>query len=349
MVGGAVAVTDSICSYLDKFEQHIGSKIKDYSNVRIVYYHCKLSLTLLLFHRDKFLDELVENEHIDAVFTVWEPYWNARRPHLAGFAQPDIIYKNSPYFLIIPFKQRLANRIKNAIKLWCIKKSTKNIYTENPEVSEQLQKLMPEAKVYTVTSYYHQVYDCPNEWIRYPLPEFNGTTLLTIAAPYPHKNLPITVDVAKILRKRYPNFRFRFVLSLKPEELKGFDDSLKENFVFIGRVKIEECPSLYSQSKIMWMPTLLECFSGTYAESMRMKKPIITTDLGFAHGTCGEAAKYFSPLSANEAADAIYNVATNQDLYNTLVERGIEQLKTFNNSEERALLLINYLEEIAHE
>lgn len=118
MVGGAVAVTDSICSYLDKFEQHefvvvlspycehIGSKIKDYSNVRIVYYHCKLSLTLLLFHRDKFLDELVENEHIDAVFTVWEPYWNARRPHLAGFAQPDIIYKNSPYFLIIPFKQR---------------------------------------------------------------------------------------------------------------------------------------------------------------------------------------------------------------------------------------------------
>lgn len=361
MVGGAIAVTDSICSYLNTFKQHdfvvvlspfcehIGPKIKDYPNVKIVNYHCRFSLSLLLFQRDKFLDQLVEKEKIDAVFTVWEPYWNARCPHLAGFAQPDIIYTNSPYFSIMPIKLKIVNRLKNIIKMWCIKKSTSHIYTENPEVSERLQKLMPNAKVYTVTSYYHQVYDSPNKWVNRPLPKFQGTTLLSIAAPYPHKNLPISVDVAKILRRRHPDFKFRFILTLKPEELKGYDDSLEENFVFIGRVKIEECPSLYVQSDIMWMPTLLECFSGTYAEAMRMKKPIITTDMGFARGTCGEAANYYSPLSAQEAADSIYNVATNQDLYNSMINKGIEQLKTFNNSEERASLLIKHLEDIAKE
>ena len=155
--------------------------------------------------------------------------------------------------------------------------------------------------------------------------------------------------MTKILRAKHPDFSFRFVLTLKPEELEGYDDSIKDNLVFIGRVKIEECPSLYSQSDIMWMPTLLECFSGTYAEAMRMKKPIITTDMGFARGTCGEAAVYYSPLAAMEAADTIYNVATNQDLYNTMVNKGTEQLKSFNNSEERASLLIKYLEEIAKE
>lgn len=361
MVGGAIAVTDSICSYLNRFPQHdflvllspqcehIGPKIKDYPNIRVIYYYCKTSPYVIFTHRDSFLDNLVKKETIDAVFTVWEPYWAARRPHLAGFAQPDIIYTESPYFSIISFKERMANKIKNNLKLWCIKKSTKHIYTENQEVSERLKVLMPNSKVYTVTSYYHQIYDQPKKWIERKLPDFDGTTMLTIAAPYPHKNLPITVAVVKKLKEKYSEFRFRFVMTLNPEELKGYDESLKEYFVFLGRVKIEECPSLYVQSDIMWMPTLLECFSGTYAEAMRMKTPIVTTDLGFAHGTCGDAAKYFSPLSANEAVDCIYEIATNKKIHNQLVENGQMQMKTFNNSEERASMLINILEDIANQ
>lgn len=38
------------------------------------------------------------------------------------------------------------------------------------------------------------------------------------------------------------------------------------------------------------MPSLLECFTATYPEAMRMERPIVTTDLAFAQGLCGEAA-----------------------------------------------------------
>lgn len=359
MTGGAIAVTDSICSYLNKFAQHgfvvvlspqceyIGIKIQAYSNVKVINYYCKTSLYVVLTHRNRFLDNLVVNEQIEAVFTIWEPYWNARCPHLAGFAQPDIVYTESPYFSLISFRERVTNKIKNILKLWCIKSSTKHIYTENQGVSDRLKVLLPNCKVYTVTGYYHQIYDLPERWVEKRLPNFDGITMLTIAAPYPHKNLPITIETARILKQKYPNFKFRFIMTLTPEELHGYDDSLKDNFVFVGRVKIEECPSLYVQSNIMWMPTLLESFSGTYAEAMKMKTPIVTTDLGFAHGICCDAAKYFSPLSAAAAAECIYHIASNKTVCDQLVDNGLKQLITFNNSEERAALLIHYLEDIA--
>lgn len=358
-VGGGIAVTDSICSLLYKFPKHkfyvilgaktnyIKSKIDKFLNVEVFEYDLKMNYRTVVMQRDIFYDNLVETKKIDIVFTVFGPsYWTPRCSHLLGFARPHIVWADSPYFKKLNLYHRIREKIFYKVLLWCFKNNSKYFYTENPQVSARLQKLIKKSTVYTVTSYYHQVYDKPNLWKKKPLPPFDGTTMLTIAAPYPHKNLSITIDVAIILKKKYPNFKFRFVMTLRQEELNKYDMSLKDNFVFIDRVKIEECPSLYQQSDIMWMPSLLECFSGTYAEAMRMKTPIVTTNMEFAHGICSGAAKYFSPLSAAEAADCIYTIATNKIIHDQLVTNGLMQLKLFNNSEERASILINILEEI---
>ena len=81
---------------------------------------------------------------------------------------------------------------------------------------------------------------------------------------------------------------------------------------------ITECPSLYEQADVMFQPTLLECFSATYPEAMKMQRPIVTTDIEFAHGLCGPAAHYYSPLSAEDAARAEGFVGTDDA---SLVER----------------------------
>jgi glycosyltransferase involved in cell wall biosynthesis len=88
----------------------------------------------------------------------------------------------------------------------------------------------------------------------------------------------------------------------------------------------------------------MECFTATYPEAMRMDVPIVTTDMEFARGLCGDAACYYSAIDSTAAAEAIYKVATEKDYAVRLVANGKEQLKKFDNYEERADKLIGILE-----
>lgn len=168
------------------------------------------------------------------------------------------------------------------------------------------------------------------------LPSFDGLTMLTLSSFNPHKNLPITIGIAKYLQEKYPSFNFRFVFTVKEKQFPNIPNELKDHFLFLGPVTINECPSLYEQCDLEFQPTLLECFTATYPEAMRMKKPIITTDLEFARGLCGDCAIYYDALSAEDAAEKIYSLASNVDKQNELISKGLLQLKKFDSYKDRS-------------
>lgn len=198
-------------------------------------------------------------------------------------------------------------------------------------------------KVYTVSNYYNQVFDMPEIWREHSLPAFDGITCLSVSSYYPHKNFEILVEASRILEREHPHFKFRFVLTFDEDQM-AVPEELKHHFLFIGKVDVSECPELYRQADVMVMPTLLECFTATYPEAMRMEVPIVTTDMEFARGLCEEAACYYSAVDAKAAAEAIYNVATDKEYAAKLVANGKEQLKKFDNYEQRADKLIGLLE-----
>ena len=78
-----------------------------------------------------------------------------------------------------------------------------------------------------------------------------------------------------------------------------------DTIINVGPIRIEEAPSLYKECDAMFLPTLLECFSASYVESMKMEKPILTSDMGFAWTVCNNAAIYFDPMDANDIAAKI--------------------------------------------
>ena len=203
------------------------------------------------------------------------------------------------------------------------------------------------SKVFTVTNYYNQIFDIPDKWIARQLPLFDGCTLLTISTANPHKNYSIIPKIAIVLKEKFPGFKFRFVLTINKNDLPEAQQFHDGEIIFLGGVDIAECPSLYEQCDIMFMPTLMECFSATYPEAMRMGKPIVTTDLDFARGLCDNAACYYSAMDEAAAADAIYQVATDKKYATELVENGKKQLCSFDNYEQRAYKLIHILENIA--
>ena len=364
--GGGLQVADSICRQLHRFQEHfffvvLSSQLAatqkamaGVGNVKCVTYDLKDDWRSLLLGRNRFLDGLVEENHVDAVLTVFGPSrWRPRVPHLCGFARAQLIKDVNPN--VNPnFKERLTY----AVWRWGFRRSSDTFYTENAYISAILPKIIPGAKVYTVTNYYNQVFDQPENWTRNVNVNHNDNlnenengkmlTLLTVSSTAVHKNLGIMVPVSEYLERVHPDFCFRFVLTCS-EAPFPLPEHLRKHFVFIGKVDVAECPNLYEQADIMFMPTLMECFTATYPEAMRMDVPIVTTDLEFARGLCGEAACYYSALDAEAAAEAIYKVATDEAYRQQLTAYGKDQLKKFDNYEQRAEKLVGLLEAMASE
>ena len=171
--------------------------------------------------------------------------------------------------------------------------------------------------------------------------------MLTVTANYPHKNLPILIKTCHYLEEKHPSFGFRFVLTINESDLQGVDDCARRHIVFLGPVKISQVPPLYEKADVMLLPTLLECFSASYAEAMVMMRPIITTDLDFARGLCADAAFYYEATSFEALGEAIVKLSKDKALCNQLMANGAEQLKRFDTFDQRAEKLVRLTESIA--
>lgn len=355
---GGGQVTDSLCRNLADYPQHyfivvlnpklesIHRALSAFENVTVVMYGIHNDLCTLLFGRDKFLDGLVREYNIDGVLSVFGPTrWNPRCPHLAGFALSQIIMPESPFYRIMSRKEYIIQKVRNGIWKYYFRKGTKYLYTENPFITGRVAKQWKDCEVITVTNYYNQVFDDETRWVEHKLPKFDGCTILTLSRNDKHKHITITFDICRVLKNKYPSFRFRFVL---PESEMTFDvpDDLKCYYVLTDLLPVEQLPSIYSQCDIAFQPTLLECFTATYPEAMRMRLPLIVCDLEFAHGLCGDAALYFPWNDAEKAAEQIYKAYNNRDMRKELIANGIKQLEVFDNYKERTNKLLYAIEKL---
>ncbi|WP_372948076.1 glycosyltransferase [Mariniphaga sp.] len=357
--GGGLQVAHSFLNEIKSNTEHIFHIVlslalreqinpQDYPE-NFTFYNYSINPTLLkaIAGRDSFLNSLEEKIQPDKVFSVFGPtYWRPKRIHVTGFAKAQYLYKNSPFFDLLSTKDRIKLKIKQVLHLNNFNKCSDVLITESEDVTKQLQKIFLNKKIHTVTNYYNQMFDMPDYWDNsIKLPEFNGLTILTVSANYPHKNLSIIPQVISYLKENHPKFRFRFILTINGGDI-AYDDSQKENIVFLGKINITQCPFVYKQSDFMFLPTLLECFSASYAEAMRMETPILTSDLSFAHGLCGNSAIYFNPLSPSDIGEKIVKLAKSEDKQTKLVENGKQQLKKFDNSTVRALKYLKIMEEL---
>lgn len=360
-IGGGLQVADSVCRELNKFPQHhflmvyykalvdCAAIVAKFDNVDTIEYETPVDVKTVLTGRCKFLDDLVTRYKIDAVLTIFGPsMWRPPVPHLSGFAQGHIVLPDSPFWGMLPLNKRLMLWAKLKFIEFSLKKSSDCYYTENPMITERLQKKFPRKKMFTVTNNANQFFNKPEQWDRsIVLSEFNGVTLLTVAVNYPHKNLPIIIPTCRYLEEYYPELKFRFVLTVNEKDIPSVDDCARKHIEFLGPVKIEKVPYLYKQSDIMFLPTLLECFSASYAEAMIMRRPILTTDLAFAHGLCGDAALYYDATSPEELSKAIVRLVKDKGLRNRLIMAGEKQIKRFDTSEQRAEKLIKIVESLS--
>lgn len=361
LAGGGLQVADSVCTSLYKFSKHRFVVVLSHymsrtkkrlqeqvsANIKLVDYDLQKSFKVIVTGRNAFLDSLVERENIDCVLSIFGPIlWVPKCVHVCGFARGHIVLPDSPYYTRFGVYKLFVEKMRNAALKYFFKRSTKNYFTENPYITARLSNLFKGAKVATITNYYNQVFDERSKQVFHEIPPFDGLKLLTISNYYPHKNLDIAIGISKYLKHKYPTFHFRFYFTIDKTEYPRIDAEIEDCFCFIGTVDISECPSLYEQCDIEFQPTLLECFTAAYPEAMRMRKPIITTDIEFARGLCGNAALYYNPLSCENAAETIFKLAHDKPLQRSLVDNGVRQLRNYDTYEERIKKMISYCEKV---
>lgn len=297
------------------------------------------------FKSRKLIRKLAEDIHPDVVFSVFGPsWWTPKVPHLQGYAYPYYVYPESPVYEKLSFIQKLKIDFFKAIHLKFLDKNGDHYVSETDDVSRRFENLMkkPNKKYYTVTNTVN------NFFIEYKknkvinkniLPEKkeNEFRFLSLCTYHFHKNLNILNEVIPILNKELPHNQIKFIFTISAEDFEmHFTEEAKKSIINIGRVPVKDCPQLYEESDALFLPTLLECFSANYPEAMLMERPILTSNLSFATEVCGNAAKYFDPISPPEIVALIIELVSNKELQAELILNGKEKLKDFDDSFTRA-------------
>jgi len=298
--------------------------------------------TIKSYHALKTLKKIELENNVDFVFSVFGPsYWTPKAPHLQGYAYPYYIYQDSPLFKVISNKARLKNYIYKNVHRFILNRNGKFFVSETNDVSSRACKFLKNSpeNMYTVSNTFNQYFDnfVPNSRSLLPPQDENEFRFLSLCSFAPHKNLEILNSVIPILENRLKDKKIKFVLTVDDKLLKKkIGDDVRKSIINLGRVDVAKCPQLYHECDALFLPTLLECFSANYPESMKMRRPILTSNLSFATGVCEAAAIYFDPLSPNDISDKIITLVTQPNIFNELVLEGDKQLRKLLSSSERA-------------
>ena len=306
---------------------------------------------LKIWRFQKFLKPLEKQIKPDCVFTIFGPsYWKPKKPHLMGYAYGHYIYFDSPYFRYTSLFYNVKIRIKGIFHLFMFKNNADYFATETEDAKNRLMKIMKTKQIYMVSNTCAEYYYNYNTYTnKLPERENSEIRLITITGYYKHKNLESIPLVIDELKKRNIG-NIKFVLTINNNDFKKIIPDEYRRYIYnVGPIPSMECPSLYKECDILYLPTLLEIFSASYPEAMAMEMPILTSDLGFAHSICENAALYFNPFSATDIADKIAILIYNFGIRTKLIVEGKRQLSIFGTARNRAKKYLKICEKLALE
>lgn len=288
--------------------------------------------------------QLLESEiRPDVVFSVFGPsYWTPQAPHVMGVADGWCYNPESVAWTKLGLLRRIKVAALVKYKMNFYKKNADFYVVETSIVKDRIVKLweIPSKSVFVVQNTHSSLYDSLSV-VSFRLPDIRpgAFKLVTISADYVHKNIDIIQQVVPHLKKLGINCVF--VLTIPEDIFRKKYSGLDDWVVNLGPVPVRDCPSIYRQCDALFHPTLLESFTASYPEAMKMDLPILTSDLDFAHAICLDAAEYFDPLNPEDIARKIEGIINNVELRGTLVRNGTKRLVDFPSAKQRAKMYID--------
>ena|GEM_PF-5155468 len=129
-----------------------------------------------------------------------------------------------------------------------------------------------------------------------------------------HKNVAILFDTAILLKNRGIPAQIIVTLDQQDGEVRTFFDrinaeGLSEIVVNAGILEFEEINDWFLACHALLLPTKLESFGLPYVESLARGRPVLTSDLPFAHEICKTGTMFFDPDDPSDIAATIEEFA----------------------------------------
>jgi len=298
------------------------------------------------------LDSLETQIKPDVVFSVFGPsYWRPVSKHLLGFADPWVLNKTSSFYNSLSMLKQLKLHMIRLYKSYYVKRDADYFVIETEDGKKKLSDVANRdlEKIFVVGNTYSSVFDDNsflnenNEfYVQLPEKEENEFRLMLISHNHLHKNIKIIKKIIPLL----DNYSVKFVLTIDDSSFQELFQSGNEKIINIGPIAQKSCPSIYSQSDALFLPTFLEVFSASYPEAMKSGIPILTSDLSFAKDICQDAALYFDPLNPEDIAKKIKMLVDDKSLQVELVRLGSKRVQEFETAQSRAEKYIRICEQI---
>lgn len=166
--------------------------------------------------------------------------------------------------------------------------------------------------------------------------KFPKKFIFTATTTWPHKNL-ITLLKAFVLLRKTPGFDHHLVVvgqnRLPNQEINRFireerlDLSCLSMFGFVSDRALQY---LYSNARVFVFPSLYEGFGLPLLEAMKAGVPIVASRAASLPEVGGDACLYADPKSAEDFAEKVNQLLTDQDLRNKMIAQGKAREASFS-------------------
>lgn len=180
---------------------------------------------------------------------------------------------------------------------------------------------------------------------KYDLPE---NYILYLGTMQPRKNLPMLARAYGKIKDKIPEVKLVLAGDRSGNNFDKKIDAaiaelnLREDVIFPGYVSEEDKPNVFKLASEFCFPSLYEGFSIPIMEAMSQKVPVVISDIPVHREVAGGAALYFDPANLDDFANKIYNIITNENLRNNLINSGASRVNFFSWRKSAEELLVIY-------
>ncbi len=162
---------------------------------------------------------------------------------------------------------------------------------------------------------------------KYNLPE---KFILSLSTLEPRKNLKMLIQAFGELKQEM-KIPHRLVLAGELDEKIFANPKIEERDIYLtGFVEEKDKAALLSAADVFCFPSLYEGFGIPVLEAMQCEVPVLASDIPPLREVCGDAAKFIPPKNMDAWKVALAKIISNEELRQSLTERGKKQAKKFS-------------------
>ena len=166
--------------------------------------------------------------------------------------------------------------------------------------------------------------------------EIDGEYILYTGAIQPRKNLIVLIDAFEKLKERGDAKNLKLVLAGGDAWLaegvheKVSGSRFRDDIIMPGQIAFNDLGHLMRGARVYVFPSLYEGFGIPVLEALASRVPVIAADNSSLREVGGDAAQYFVASNADELAEKMQLVLSDESLRTSMIARGLEHIKNFS-------------------